>query len=142
MALKITLERAKHILGLPSILVIATILFANAFMQLLSDLFDDSILLESILVAVLAAVVATCLMKTLATLHSNVSQITNQIGQPGTLRMKNRKGLILICGLSSAETSSAAMKVLQVGESLEFVALIGTKETNGRGVETFIEKRY
>lgn len=131
--------RTKHLLGIPSVLAITSLMLGAAIMELAADLLDNQLLLEAGWVALLGCIVGASLFRTWRQIDVLSTTGTDNVGQPGTVQMGSRRGLVLVVGLESASPTSPAMKVLLAGRKLEWVALVGTEQTLARQVEKTIK---
>ena len=126
-----TLARARVVFGVPSTLVVAGFVLSQSLVSIILGLLPTW--------QAHLAWLAVCAVIALLAFRRWDRQVTDtlmtaHLGQAGTDRLTHRRGVVLILGLESAATTSSVAKLLAAATSLEYLALIGTPETQTRKV--------
>lgn len=125
-------NRLRYIIGIPSALVLLGFLFTELMVQSLMTMFNNNKI--ALMVATLfvgAGLVA------LAWRWSQTFSASGAVGLQGTngnAKLEKRRGAVIVCGLDSNQPKSSVAKLLQKLPNLEYVAFIGTRETDRENV--------
>jgi hypothetical protein len=133
-----TWRRLRRIMGVPSTLVLAAV---SAFYLLINAITwqmaksDGEI---GVWAATGAVIVLTVLL--LLRYHRQVAAaLAPSLDRPGSDKLTDRRGAIVIVGLDSAEPGTTFLRLLATATKLEYVALVTTPQAVMRGVVTTLE---
>lgn len=125
-----TLARARVVFGVPSALVLAGVLLSQSIVEIVLDHLTtwQSTLAWVGVWTVIALVAFDRWNRDLS------GTIASTLGQSGQERLAARRGLVVVCGLDSDRPGSPTAKLLAACPNVEYLALIGTPETQMLGV--------
>lgn len=126
-------KRLSHALGLPGFLAVVALLFGELFAQELQLVLDTHTKTIAALVA-LAALMVLLAYRWSARLPGASTSVA--YGNSGTEKLSTRRAAIVLLGLDSAHPDSAAAALFAATPTLEYLALVGTRETAQMGVST------
>jgi hypothetical protein len=132
---KTTIERFRVMLGVPSALVVLVFFIVT----LLGEMFTDAVSSTHARFLVLGVLT---LGATALVLQWDRKARRARVGSTDHAKLGDRKGLVIILGLDSDSTESAAAKLLARTPKAEYVALVTTpREPGGRDVVTGVVTR-
>lgn len=126
-----TLERARAVFGIPSVVVIAGFLLTESLVNIVINLLPnwqaDAIWLAGCTAAALLA---------FDRWNRSVSSTlrADRLGRDGDDKLTGRRGLVIVLGLNSQAPTSPVAKLLAACPNLEYLALVGTPQTQSRNV--------
>ena len=133
-----TWRRLRRIMGIPSTLVLAAV---SAFYLLINAITWQTA--ESHGVAGVWAVTGAAILLTALLLiryHRQVAAaLAPSLDRPGSDKLADRRGAVLLVGLDSAEPGTTFLRLLATARELEFLALVTTPQAVARGVVAALE---
>lgn len=120
----------KRILNVPRLEVLAVVLLAEMFSIILQNTFVTT----QAQVAGIGVVIAVLLYQAHRMVRKSNQAVVTHVGVPGNRKVSNRKGVIALVGLDSAQDNSSMVKLLALARNMEYFALVGTPETKQTGV--------
>lgn len=133
-----TWRRLRRIMGVPSTLVLAAV---SAFYLLINAITWQTAKSDGEL-GVWASTGAVIVLAGLLLLryHRQVaSALAPSLDRPGSDKLTDRRGAVVIVGLDSAEPGTTFLRLLATATKLEYVALVTTPQAVMRGVVTALE---
>jgi hypothetical protein len=133
-----TWRRLRRIMGVPSTLVLAAV---SGFYLLINAITWQTAKSDGEL-GVWASTGAVILLAGLLLLryHRQVaSALAPSLDRPGSDKLTDRRGAIVIVGLDSAEPGTTFLRLLATATKLEYVALVTTPQAVMRGVAATLE---
>ncbi len=130
-----TWRRLRRIMGVPSTLVAAAVsafyLVINAITWQTAELAGAA----GVWVGAGLAILVTVLL--FIRYHRQVaSALAPTLDRPGTDKLADRRGVVVLIGLDSADPGTTFMRLLAAARELEYLALVTTPQAASRGVLT------
>lgn len=141
-----SLRKVTTVFGVPNTLVVISFFFVNDINDLVSDLLPNWFARLVWLAALAAAALTTHLRwqrryRAAATAGAQPKGATS-FGQDGTRALPNKRGLIIVLGLDSAEPGAPAARLFTEAVNTEYVAFLGTPQTLERRTARTIIARH